>query len=113
MENVFKLASMHVHRYSELVWKHDSIENTPWLELLLPFTAAKNLYVCKEFAPGIAAALKELVGDRIEEVLPSLEDIFVEGLRQSGPFQTNIGQFVTARQLSDLPITISDWNKYW
>ena len=101
------------HLYAELVWKDDTIENTLWLQLLLPFTAVKNLYLSEEFAPGIAAALKELVGDRIEEVLPSLEDIFVEGLRQSGPFQTNIGQFVTARQLSDHPITISDWNKYW
>ena len=66
-----------------------------------------NLYLCKEFAPGIAAALQELVGDRITEVLPSLENIFVEGLEPSGPFQENIGQFVTARQLSDHPVAIS------
>jgi hypothetical protein len=99
------------HRYSQLVWKNDAIENTLWLQLLLPFTAVKNLYLSKEFAPGIAAALQELVGGRITEVLPSLQNIFVEGLEPSGPFQENIGQFVAARQLSDHPIAISDWDK--
>jgi hypothetical protein len=98
------------HEYSELVWKDDAIENTLWLELLLPFTAVKNLYLSKEFAPGIAAALQELVGG-ITEVLSSLQNIFVEGLEPSGPFQKNIEQFVAARQLSDHPIALSDWDK--
>jgi hypothetical protein len=99
------------HRYSELVWKNEAIEGTQWLELLLPFTAVKNLYLSKEFAPGIAATLQELVGARITEVLPSLHDIFVEGLEPSGPFHENIEQFVAARQLSDHPIAISVWDK--
>jgi hypothetical protein len=98
------------HQYSELVWKDDAIENTLWLGLLLPFTAVKNLYLSKEFAPGIAAALQELVGG-ITEVLSSLQNIFVEGLEPSGPFQKNIKQFVAARQLSDHPIAISVWDK--
>jgi hypothetical protein len=97
------------HEYSQLVWKNDAVENTLWLGLFLPFTAVKNVYLCKEFAPGIAVALQELVGGRIMEVLPSLQNIFVEGLEPSGPFQKNIGQFVAARQLSDHPIAISDW----
>ena len=97
------------HRHSEAVWKNDAIENTLWLQLLLPFTAVKNLYLSKEFPPGIVAALQELVGGRIAEVLPSLQNIFVEGLEPSGPFQENIGRFVAARQLSSHPIAISDW----
>jgi hypothetical protein len=71
----------------------------------------KNLYLSKEFAPDIATVLQELVGDRMTEVLPSLQNIFVEGLEPSGPFQENIGQFVAARQLSDHHITISDWHR--
>jgi len=98
------------HYYSELVSNDDAIENTLWLQLLLPFTAVKNLYLSKEFAPGIAAALQELDGDRIAEVLPGLETIFVERLEPSGPFQKSIAQFVAARQLSDHPTTISDWD---
>ncbi|KAF8496202.1 hypothetical protein F5888DRAFT_1890204 [Russula emetica] len=99
-----------VHRYSEVVWKNDAIENTLWLQFLLPFTAVKNLYLSKEFVPGIAAALRELAGGRITEVLPSLQNIFAEGL-DSGPFLENIEQFVAARLLSEHPITISDWDQ--
>ncbi len=96
------------HRYSRLVWKNDAIEDILWLELLLPFPAVKNLYVSKDFAPGIVAALQEIVGT---EVLPSLQNIFVKGLEPSGPFQENIGQFVAARQLSGHAIAISVWNR--
>ncbi|KAN0105363.1 hypothetical protein V8E52_011122 [Russula decolorans] len=99
------------HEYSQLVWKNDAIENTLWLQLLLPFTAVKDLYLSKEFAPGIAAALQELVGARITEVLPSLENIFMEGLEPSGPLQESIGRFVAARLLSDRPIAVSAWDK--
>jgi hypothetical protein len=99
------------HRYRQLLWKNDAIENTLWLQLLLPFTTVKNLSLSRQFAPGIAAALQELDGGRITEVLPSLQNIFVEGLELSGPVQENIGQFVAARQLSGRPIAVSVWDK--
>jgi hypothetical protein len=99
------------HRYSKLVWRNDAIENSLWLEFLLPFTVVKNLYLSKEFATDIATALQELVGDRITEVLPSLQNIFVEGLEPLASFQEKLGQFLAARQLSDQPITISVWDK--
>jgi hypothetical protein len=70
--------------YSNPFWRNDPVENNPWLQLLLPFTTAKNLYLSKVFAPGIAPALQELVGGRITEVLPSLQNIFVDGLEPSG-----------------------------
>jgi hypothetical protein len=98
---------------TQTVWKNRAIPNTGtlWLQLLLPFTTVKNLYLSKEFAPGVAAALQELVGGRITEVLPSLQNIFVEGLEPSETFQENIGRFVAARQLSDHLIAISVWDK--
>jgi hypothetical protein len=106
------LSSVHnlyiVHQYQQLV---GAIENALWLQLLLSFTAVKNLYLSKDFAPGIAAALQEPVGSKITEVLPSLQNIFVDQLDPSGPFQENIGRFVAARQLSDHPIVISIWRR--
>ena len=96
------------HQYWRLVWKNDVIEKTLWLQLLLSFTAVKNLYLFGVFAPGIAAALQELVGGQTE-VLPSLQNIFVAGLKPSGSFQETIGQFVTARQLSGHPVAIYIW----
>ena len=44
------------HQYLEPVWNDDAIKNTLCLEALLPFTAVKNLYLSKEFAPAIARA---------------------------------------------------------
>jgi hypothetical protein len=101
------------HPSLQFGWMKDAIENALWLQLLLPFTAVKNLYLSEEFAPSIAAVLQELVGTRITEVLPSLQNIFVEELKSSGPssFQENVGQFVAARQLSDHPIAISGWHE--
>jgi hypothetical protein len=54
--------------YKLLTWqsvkKTNDVENTLWLQLLLPFTAVKNLYLFEEFAPCIAATLQELAGGR-------------------------------------------------
>ena len=100
------------HLYFQLVWNNDAIENTLWLELLRPFTAVKNLYLSKDFAPGIAAALQELVGGRITEVLPNLQNIFLEGLFEpSGSLRENIWQFAGARRHSGHPIVISVWDR--
>ena len=88
-----------------------AIENALWLQLLLPFLSVKDLYISEDFAPGIAKALKELDGARITEVLPSLQNIFVEWFKPLGAFQKKVGKFVAARQLSGQPIAISVWNK--
>ena len=99
------------HQYPGLVREGDSIENTLWLEILLPFTMVKNLFLSKDSALDITDALQELVGGRVIEVLPSLQNIFVDGPELSESFQENIGQFVAARQLSSHPVTISVWEK--
>jgi hypothetical protein len=82
--------------------------NDQWLEFLRPFTAVKSLYVSEEFQPNMVSALQELVGGRTTEVLPSLQNIFLEW---PGAFQEAIGQFVAARRLSGQTIIISDWDR--
>ena len=90
--------------------ENDGIENTLWLQFLLPFTSAKGLLLSKEIAPGIAAALEELDGSRITEVLPSLQNIYVAEPELSGPFKEKIGRFVSMRQHSGHPIGISTFD---
>jgi hypothetical protein len=92
--------------YSKLGWQ-DDIEDGQWLELLHPFTAVKNLYLSKEFAPRIAPSLQELVEGGTTEVLPALQSLFLEELHPSGPFEEAIWKFVAARQLSNQPVAIS------
>jgi hypothetical protein len=85
-------------------------ENTRWLELLQPFVPVKKLYLTKKFALHIAHALQELVGERVMEVLPILENIFIDELQPSGPVHEAIKEFVAARQLAGHTITISRWD---
>ena len=87
----------------------DNIENSLWLELLQPFAAVKNLYLSREFAPHIVPSLQDLVGERTTEVLPILRNIFLEGLKTSGPVQAGIQQFVATREASH-PIAVSSWD---
>jgi len=104
----------HLHLYEnpypQLDWK-DNIENAEWLQFLLPFTAVKNLYLSKYFAPRIAPALQELTGGRTTEVLPTLQNLFLEGFLPSAPVQEGIGQFISARQLTNRPVAISVWER--
>ena len=88
----------------------DYVENPLWLELLHPFAAVKNLYLCKKFAPHIAPVLQELVGERTTEVFPTLENIFLEGFQPSGPLHEGIEKFVTARRITSRPIAVSGWD---
>jgi hypothetical protein len=69
----------------------------------------KNLYISQDFTSLITPALQELDGERVTEVLPTLETIFLEGSLQSGPVQKAIEQFVAARQLAGHPIAVSRW----
>ena len=95
--------------YSYPVWQ-DNIDDTLWLDLLRPFAAVKKLYLTEEFARRIAPALGELIGGGTTDVLPTLENLFLEGLEPSGPDQEGIGKFVATRQDTDRPIAISSWS---
>ena len=89
-------------------WK-DDIENGLWLQLLHPFTAVKNLYPSEEIARRIGPALQELAEGRTAEVLPALQNIFLEGLKSSGPVQEGIAKFVAVRQVASRTIEVSSW----
>jgi len=104
-----KLEIMDNHRPPE--WKED-MESTQWLELLDAFTSVKNLYLSKErIALCVMHALQELAGVRVSESLPTLQNLFLWGLRPSGPVQETIKRFVAARQHSGYPLTVHRWER--
>jgi hypothetical protein len=87
----------------------DNIENSLWLGLLHPFRATQDLYLSEEFARRIGPALQELVGSRASEVLPSLQNIFLEGLRPSVPVQEGIRRFVATRRITSDAMAVFRW----
>ena len=93
---------------SGLHWP-DNTENSMWLELLQSFTAVKNLYLSKKVQSLIMPFLQEPGGGRTAEVLPTLQNIFLEGLKRSGPVRKAIQQSVSTRQASR-PIAVSRWD---
>jgi hypothetical protein len=100
---------LYIHRGAWPPDWQDDLEISQWLELLHPFTAVKDLYISEGFIPRIAPALKELVGERVSEVLPALQTLFLpETLLE--PVQEAIGQFIAARQITGQPITTSHWD---
>jgi hypothetical protein len=84
-----------------------NVENTQWLELLRRFTTVKSLSLSKEFTPRVVPALQELSGERIMDVLPALQRIFLPESLLSGPVKEALTQFLTARQLSGHPVAVN------
>jgi hypothetical protein len=91
-------------------WQGD-IEDSQWLDVFNPFTAVKDLYLSQKFVPRIAPTLQELVGERVIEVLPALQSLFLEKLHPSGTVQEEIVKFIDARQLAEHPVVVSLWER--
>jgi hypothetical protein len=102
---------LYIRSHSSCYWRDDLIENSDWLELFRPFTAVKVLYIPSRFTPCIVAALKELVGVRVTEVLPALRSLFFGGQFLWGPDQEAMGQFIAARQVAGHPVAVSPWKE--
>jgi hypothetical protein len=108
LENLYIFGGTYSGEYAQ-----GYIGNALWLELLHPFRAVKNLYLSWEFVQRIVPALKELVGSRATEVLPTLQNIFLQVFEpwgSSSPVQEGIRQFVATRQVTGDPIAVSTWD---
>jgi hypothetical protein len=90
----------------------DDMENTQWLEILRPFVVVKNLHLVGRLALRVMSALGELAGDRATEVLPVLQNIFIERLLPTGPLQEAVGRFIAVRQLSGHTVAAHPWERY-
>jgi len=86
-------------------WKHD-MENAQWLELLDPFTALKHLSLRDRIPLHVCSALAELSGERVTEVLPSLENIYISFAYLPDGSRKAIATFVSARRRSGHPVRV-------
>jgi hypothetical protein len=77
-----------------------------WMELLRLFIAVKNLVLDEPALWSVASALQELVGERVTEVLPALQNLFLVGSPPLGPVPEGIGKFIAARELSGRPVVV-------
>ena len=88
----------------------DHIPDSHWVELLRLFTAVKSLYLSGEFVRCITLTLQGRVEELTTQVLPALQNLFLQGYRQWGPIGKATADFVTARQLSGQLIFVGSWS---
>jgi hypothetical protein len=81
------------------------VDHTQWLELFRPFIAVQHLDICG-LEELIAPALRELTGARVMEVLPALRTLGVIDPGSSGSVRQALQPFITARNLSNHPVTV-------
>ena len=95
---------------------YDNIERNTiqWLEFLRPYTAVKHIYIGWGLTPHLILTLQKIVEERVTEVLPTLQTVFLEDYAENYPsfvpVQEAIGQLVAARQLVGQPIAFSLWD---
>ena len=93
------------YEFGKPEWQ-DNIVNTLWLQLFHPFSSVKNLFLSEKLAQLVAPALQELTGGGVTEVLPALQNIFLQGPEPSETVQEAIGQFIVERQLTNCPVAV-------
>jgi len=80
--------------------------DSQWLALLRPFNNMKDLHLSHYVAPHVAQALRGLPVERVTEVLPALENVFITAPEPFGPMKEAVSEFAAARQLSGYPVSI-------
>lgn len=88
------------------LWQ-DDIGAPQWLELLQPFNGVKDLVLSKKLVRLVAPALQELVGERVTDMLPVLQNLFLQGPKPSGVVEEAMEKFIASRQLSGHPVTLN------
>jgi len=89
-------------------WHDDDIESDMWFGLLQLFTSVKDLCLSGGLALRVLQAMQELIGKNTTEVLPALQNIFVEGYHLSEAVHAAIGSFIAVRQI---PVTVHHWDR--
>ena len=90
-----------------------SVDYIPWLELLQPFTAVKDLYLDNRAVLHLAPTLQELTEERATHVTPALQRTFVHsyGRPEDAEAQAAIKSFFAARQFSGHPVAVHNWER--
>jgi hypothetical protein len=85
-----------------------SMDETQWLELFHPFIAVRALYISHRMRSYVVSALRRLRGESSTEVLPALDNLYLEGYQAE---QQDIESFIIACQHSGHPVSIHRWDR--
>ena len=106
-----KRLDVRLNRWSAPHYPGDTdMEYVRRLDFFHPFTALKYLCLDKNAARRIVPGLRHshLAPEGATQMLPVLQSLFIN--EHSYPLQEAIEEFVTARQLSSLPVAVYSWD---
>ena len=86
-----RLRVIYEGRHRPPAWQ-DDMKDSQWLEPLQPYIAVKDLYLPKQVALRVAPFLQEISGETTLEVLPALQNLFLEESQVSEPIQEATGK---------------------
>ena len=86
-------------------WQHQ-VEKAKWVGPLRPFIAVKDLVLNKPAVLSVELALQGLIGQRVIDILPALQNIFLEDSQSPGPVPEGITEFIAARELAGRPVIV-------
>jgi hypothetical protein len=78
----------------------EGLDDIEWLQLLRPFSAAKTLFVSREYAGHVSRSLESITAVMATEVLPALDMLYLEDQPVS-----SVHKFIAARSESGRPVT--------
>ncbi|KAH8983830.1 hypothetical protein EDB86DRAFT_3085039 [Lactarius hatsudake] len=81
----------------------EDISDVGWLQLLYHFSALQTLRLSPALVGNVALALEDITGKLVDELLPSLDLVWIVGQRAS-----SIEKFIATRELYGRPITVVD-----
>lgn len=82
-----------------------------WEELLCPFTDVRNIFLAEDLGVHITTILQGRIGERVTQVLLTLQSLFIKGVQSSGSTRKAAESFVTARQRFGHPVSIHRWEE--
>jgi hypothetical protein len=87
------------------------IDHNQWMELLLPFTNVKNIFLAEDVALHVITTLQGFCGEEVTQVLPTLRSLLIKGLQPSGLTQEAVESFVAAYQCFGHSVAIHHWEE--
>jgi F-box-like len=88
------------------IYQRPDIDIGPWLGLLHLFSSVEDLILSATLFGRVAQALGKLAEERVTEMLPVLQNIFLEGPHPLETVSQAIGKFVAKRRLLGCPVTV-------
>jgi F-box-like len=89
----------------EPTWQVD-MDDAQWPELFHPFASVQTLRIYNRLRSPITSSLQAFGGELATELLPALDDLYLEGDQPSALEQQYIEPFITARQRSHHPVAV-------